>query len=187
MSLSDIIFLSIGLAMDCFAVSTTQAMATRRWVPSVWLMAVLFGFFQGAMPLIGYMFGSLFVDFFSRFAPWIALILLSFIGGKMIWESGHQHKDENNDTQSTFALSHLLILSVATSIDALATGTIFIPVPDRLWLGVGSIALGSFILSLIGYAIGVKAGTHLRFNTEILGGVILIGIGIKIFIQGLCF
>ena len=202
MSTLTIILIAIGLAMDCFAVSICKGMASASRTNSpagrpiadsaasishtMWrplLMAVLFGFFQGAMPLIGYYSGTLFASFFERFAPWIALVLLCFLGAKMIRES---LKPETCDSHSAdFALPLLLSLAVATSIDALATGVIFIPYPERLWLGVGVIALVSFLFALCGFLIGKFAGSKFRFNAELLGGIILILIGLKICLEGL--
>ena len=174
--------------MDCFAVSVCKGMASAakrpKWRKPI-LMAVLFGLFQGGMPLIGYFSGSIFANFFERFAPWIALALLAFLGGKMIYES---LKPDSCDSHSAdFALPLLLSLAVATSIDALATGVIFIPHPNRLWIGVGIIAFVSFLFSIAGYLIGLFTGKRLHFNIELLGGIILVLIGVKIFIEGLCF
>jgi len=179
-----IIFFGIGLAMDCFAVSTTKGLSQGRWCKQALLMAFLFGLFQGGMPLIGYYTGTLFATFFSRFAPWIALGLLGFIGGKMVWESLHHDEESNCDAHRTqWTISNLLILAVATSIDALATGVIFIPYPKQLWIGVGIIALTSFVFSIAGYLMGVFVG-KLKVNVELIGGLILIAIGLKIFIEG---
>lgn len=194
MDLLSIILIGIGLAMDCFAVSVTKGIAcgaahggqktAHGWGGPV-LMAFLFGFFQGGMPLIGYFAGNVFASFFSRFAPWIALGLLAFIGGKMIWESLHEEEDEKQSAE--FGLTELLILAVATSIDALATGVIFIPCPEVLWLGVSIIALTSFLFSMGGYLIGITAGKRFHFNVELVGGLILVGIGLKIWAEGLFF
>ena len=186
MSILTIVLIAIGLAMDCFAVSICKGMATSAIRPK-WgkplLMAILFGVFQGGMPLIGYYAGTIFADFFHRFAPWIALGLLSFLGGKMIVES---LKPDTCDSHSAdFALPLLLSLAVATSIDALATGVIFIPHPVRLWIGVGVIAIVSSLFSIAGYLLGLFTGKKIHFNVNLLGGIILILIGIKIFIEGI--
>ncbi len=215
-----IVLIAIGLAMDCFAVSITSGLRVERQrlfsKPNrPILMAVLFGVFQGGMPLIGYYAGTLFTNFFSRFSPWIALVLLGIIGGKMIWESFHENmilcalnkqRCSKHNAQcdfhgnkalcphhvhpsaeegcADFSLRNLLLLAVATSIDALATGVIFIPVPEMLWIGVGIIALVSFLFSMGGYLIGVFVGAKFHFNVGLLGGIILILIGLKIFIEG---
>lgn len=202
MDLFNIILIGIGLAMDCFAVSTTKGLCASSHSGAalfarehMWgwalLMAVFFGGFQGGMPLIGYFAGTFFASFFSRFAPWIALVLLGFIGGKMISESLHEKENEANsnsaDRSKLFSTEDLFILAVATSIDALATGVIFIPCPERLWLGITIIALTSFLFSLLGYGIGILFGKRFHLNVELLGGIILILIGLKIWVEGLFF
>ena len=166
--------------MDCFAVSIAQGLATSTTDrPKPALMSLLFGLFQGGMPLIGYSAGCIFADFFSRYAPWIALVLLAFIGGKMIWESLH----EKEEAATGWQINRLLLLAVATSIDALATGVIFIPVPEMLWLSIAIIGLVSFLFSIGGYHIGRFVG-KLKVNVELIGGIILIAIGLKIWIEG---
>lgn len=182
MDIFSIILIAIGLAMDCFAVSTAQGLSVKasNERPKPVLMALLFGLFQGGMPLIGFFAGKLFSDFFSRYAPWIALLLLTFIGGKMVWESLH----EQEEGKTGWGIVHLLVLAVATSIDALATGVIFIPVPESVWIGVSIIGLVSFLFSIGGYLIGKFVGERFHVNVELIGGIILIGIGLKIWIEG---
>lgn len=185
MDIISIILISIGLAMDCFAVSTAKGLEHGRWSAWAVLMAVLFGLFQGGMPLIGYFAGTVFSDFFSRFAPWIALALLAFIGGKMIGESVIvKHEQGTENREQGWSAWNLIVLAVATSIDALATGVIFIPVPDVLWLAISLIAFTSFAFSLIGYLIGVFMGNKFKLNVELIGGLILMAIGLKIWIEG---
>lgn len=187
--------ISVGLAMDCFAVSIAKGLVVdvhevfaKRQHP--WLMAVLFGLFQGLMPLVGYNAGTLFGDFFLQYAGIVALVLLGYIGGKMIWEGCHKGGEEEGSrgvgNSADFSLKTLLVLAIATSIDALATGVIFIPYPEQLYVGVSVIALGSFLFSIAGYLIGVFVGSKFKVNVELIGGQILIAIGIKIFIEGLC-
>jgi putative Mn2+ efflux pump MntP len=135
------------------------------------------------MPLIGYFTGSFFTAFFERFAPWIALALLGFIGGKMIYDAV---KDDGEEVHvADFSFFGLLSLAFATSMDTLATGVIFIPYPKVLWLAVAIIALTCFVFSMAGFILGHIVGTRLRINVNILGGVILILIGIKIFLEGI--
>jgi putative Mn2+ efflux pump MntP len=146
-------------------------------------MALLFGVFHAGMPLIGYFTGSFFTAFFERFAPWIALALLGFIGGKMIYDAV---KDDGEEVHvADFSFFGLLSLAFATSMDTLATGVIFIPYPKVLWLAVAIIALTCFVFSMAGFILGHIVGTRLRINVNILGGVILILIGIKIFLEGI--
>ena len=186
MSILTIILLAIGLAMDCFAVSVCKGLTSPHgYVPRYvkpMLMALLFGVFQAGMPLIGYFTGSFFASFFERFAPWIALALLGFIGGKMIYDSLHDDDDEAH--LADFSFWGLLSLAFATSMDTLATGVIFIPHPEVLWLAVGVIAATCFVFSMTGFVLGHIVGARLRVNVNILGGVILILIGVKIFLEG---
>lgn len=188
MDLLSIIFLAIGLAMDCFAVSIAQGLQGTK-LRSVAVMALFFGIFQGGMPLIAYFAGGIFADFFTRWSHWIALILLVLIGGKMFLEAWEEsRKEKSGTTQSVSAsltLSTMLILAVATSIDALSIGVLFIPVPEVLWLAISLIAATSTLFSFIGFWLGKHLGKHLPLNANILGGCILIAIGIKIFVEGL--
>ena len=187
MTIITIILLAIGLAMDCFAVSICKGLTSPHgYVPRYikpMLMALLFGVFHAGMPLIGYFAGSFFASFFERFAPWIALALLGFIGGKMIYDSLHDDNDEAH--LADFSFWGLLSLAFATSMDTLATGVIFIPHPEVLWLAVGVIAATCFLFSMTGFVLGHIVGARLRINVNILGGVILILIGVKIFIEGI--
>ena len=186
MSILTIILLAIGLARDCFAVSVCKGLTSPHgYVPRYvkpMLMALLFGVFHAGMPLIGYFTGSFFASFFERFAPWIALALLGYIGGKMIYDSLHDDNDEAH--LADFSFWGLLSLAFATSMDTLATGVIFIPHPEVLWLAVGVIAATCFVFSMTGFVLGHIVGARLRVNVNILGGVILILIGVKIFLEG---
>jgi len=186
MDILTIILIAIGLAMDCLAVSIAQGVTVdlhdHLHRPKPVLMAMLFGFFQGGMPLISYYAGSICADFFHTYAPWVALVLLGYIGGKMVWDS-LKHKEEDNCT-SDWSIRRLLMLSVATSIDALTIGVLFIPHPEVLWISVAIIGLVSFIFSVCGYLTGVFMGNRFKFNVELVGGLILIGIGIKIWVEG---
>ena len=192
MDLLSIILLAIGLAMDCFAVSIAQGMQGTRPRPVI-QMAVLFGLFQGGMPLIAYFAGGIFADFFTRWSHWIALLLLLFIGGKMLIEAMAESRElraesqepEKSSPKAALTLGTMLILAVATSIDALSIGVLFIPVPEILWLAIALIAATSTLFSLIGFWLGKTLGRHLPFNANILGGCILIAIGVKIFVEGL--
>ena len=172
--------------MDCFAVSVAQGMQGTK-LRAVVPMAVLFGVFQGGMPLIAYYAGSVFADFFTRWSPWIALVLLVFIGGKMLIEAYRESRNTSDNDSTTDALTFgtMLVLAIATSIDALSIGVLFIPVPEVLWLAISLIALTSTLFSFIGFALGKTFGRHLPINANIPGGLILIAIGIKIFLEGL--
>lgn len=170
--------------MDCFAVSISKGICAKKF--SFWntlRMAVLFGIFQGAMPLIAYFAGKTISRDIVDFDHWIAFGLLSLIGGKMLIE-GLKPIDPNCEiAPNPFKLSTLVALAFATSIDALATGIVFVPYPDLIYTAVLIIGGISFVFSFIGMEIGVRFGRRFRFNVEILGAVILVGIGIKILIE----
>ena len=186
MSLLDIILLSIGLAMDCFAVSIATGIACNDLRPRVsWKMPVFFGLFQGGMPLIGFLLSISFAEFIDSFSHWIALGILTFLGVKMILEEVREvEEDEGAEcTANHFATKNVVLLAIATSIDALATGILFVSTPDIIALAVAIIALGSCIFSILGLAIGHKFGKSFNLKAGILGGIILICIGIKIVVE----
>lgn len=184
MDIYSIILIAIGLAMDCLSVSLAKGIASGkkglRMIGWPVLMAFLFGAFQGGMPLISFYAGSLFAETISAIDHWIALVLLSVIGGKMVWDSLHGEEEAH---QAGFRIGELLLLAIATSIDALATGIIFVPVPEVIWVGVAIIGGVSFMFSIAGFYLGAFLGKHIRLNMELIGGVILIGIGVKIFLE----
>lgn len=190
MSTLNIFLIAIGISMDCFSVAACEGLATRSPLPrhsnrqttTPLLMAIIFGLFQGMMPLIGYFAGSLFTSFTERFAPWIALILLGCIGSKMIYES---FKPEKLDTHNGLSLRMLLALAFATSIDALVTGVVFVPYPEIIWRAIGIIALTGYLFSIVGFVIGKLAGDRFHFNAKLIGGIDLILIGLKIFLEGI--
>lgn len=179
----NVIIMGIGLAMDCCAVSAVQGLNQRAWHPRALMMAGIFGLFHMGMPIIGYYAGNLFVDFMKVYAPWIALGLLGFLGVKMIWESFHEKEEEK---RVNWHVTNLLLLAVATSIDVLATGLLFVPYPEWLCPSVVTIGCITALFSLGGYLLGVYVG-KLKLNMELVGGLVLIGLGIKICVEGLCF
>lgn len=178
----NIIIMAVGLAMDCCAVSAVQGLNQGQWHPRAILMAAIFGLFHAGMPIVGYFAGNLFVSFVQTYAPWIALALLGFLGAKMIWESFHEAESAKT---ANWAVSNLLMLAVATSIDVLTTGLLFVPYPE--WLIPSVLTIGSItaLFSLGGYLVGVYVG-KLKLNMELVGGLVLIGLGIKICLEGLC-
>ena len=196
MSIFNIILIAIGISMDAFSIAACEGMAASTYrgelpLPKRYskrcttplLLALVLAFFQGMMPLIGYFAGSTLTSFSQRFAPWIALIILGYIGGKMIYEA---LKPEKYGARPIgFSLRKLLSLGIATSIDALVTGIVFVPYPDIVWKAIVIIMLTGFLLSMSGFLIGVRIGKRLRFNAKLLGGIDLILIGLKIFIEGM--
>ena len=185
MDLISLILLSIGLGMDCFSVSTTCGIVQKKTnFLNVLKMALAFGIFQAFMPLIGFFLSVNFSKEIEFCDHWIAFGILLFIGGKMIIES-FKEEQENDIPKDYFNYKSILILAVATSIDALATGIIFIQNPECIWLAISIIGIGSFLMSIGGFFLGKFVGNHIPFKFEIVGGIILIGIGIKILIEHL--
>ncbi len=193
MSFLSILLIAIGLAMDSFAVAISQGICAKRLrAKQVLLLAVLFGAFQGLMPLIGYAVGLSFAEAIKEIDHWVAFLILSAIGGKMLFEairsSRKGEKDEEEcicEDKRRFGLKNLTILAIATSIDALATGLIFAPHPEVILSAVLTIGITSFLLSLFGVVMGNKVGKRFNFNFEIVGGIVLILIGVKILIEHL--
>lgn len=186
MDILSIIIIGIGLAMDCFAVSVSKGVCAKKfffW--HTFRMAFLFGLFQSVMPLIGFFAGGSFLKQIKDYDHWIAFILLSAIGIKMIYEGVIQKDPDCVTTPNPFKLKSLLVLALATSIDALATGIVFISFPDIIWIAVILIGGISFLFTFIGMYIGIHFGKRFHINVELLGGLILIGIGTKILIEHL--
>lgn len=186
MDILTIIFLSIGLAMDCFAVSVAKAGTNAKpfW-GGIFFMAVMFGLFQGGMPLIGYYVGYEFIDAIKDYDHWIALIILTLIGGKMILDDLRGKEEGSEVSNSPYGVVTVLLLSVATSIDALASGLVFLGYPKSLFRGVAIIGVGSFIFSMVGSLLGTYLGSKFKFRYGLFGGIILIAIGIKIVVEDL--
>ncbi|MBO4444136.1 MAG: manganese efflux pump [Bacteroidaceae bacterium] len=189
MTLLEIILLAIALAMDCFAVSVTSGFILRkvRWRP-ILLMALLFGLFQGAMPCIGWAATNYFDRYIRDVDHWIAFLLLAFIGSKMLYDG---FKGEEESHFNPHSLRTLVGLAVATSIDALAVGISFgclgMNTFSSILLPVIIIGAVSSLFSLGGSFIGIFLGRKFHLPVEQIGGLILIGIGIKILIEHLFF
>lgn len=183
-------FLGIGLAMDACAVSMANGLNEPKMkLRKIILIAFMFGLFQALMPFIGYLVGSAFLTKISGIIPYVALILLGIVGGKMLFE-GIDSKDEIDDESKSKELTFkvLIIQAIATSIDALSVGFTIsdYKMIDAL-ISVTIIAIVTFIICVFAVFIGKKFGTKLGKKAEILGGIILIAIGIEIFVSGVFF
>lgn len=197
MSIIELILLSIGLAMDAFAVSIGNGLSMKKNEPKAALaIALSFGIFQALMPTLGYFLGSTFEAAISRFDHIIALVFLGFIGGKMIIDGIKELRENKNKEKAaeteekTFKLSfgNLMIQSVATSIDALIVGVSFAALPNvNIWAAVLLIGVITFAISLVGVFSGKKFGQLLGSRAEIFGGLILVGIGVKVFVEHVFF
>lgn len=179
MNLFSIILTSVGLAMDAFAVSLTIGMSCEncRTMANSLKAGCYFGFFQGIMPLIGYLVSIKFADIAGGWDGVISFVILAFIGGKMIYDAVNS-KDEGN--VKCYTNGAFLSLAVATSIDALAVGVSFAVMAVNILLAVCCIAIITGILSFIGVKLGKFIAHYIGNKAEILGGIILIGIGLKI-------
>ncbi len=183
------ILLGCGLAMDACAVSMANGLKEPKMkYNKIALIAFMFAFFQAAMPLIGYFVGSALLSKIEWIIPWVALVLLSFVGGKMLYE-GIKHKDEaEEDDNKSLTFKALIIQAIATSIDALSVGfTISNYTILQAFICCAIVAVVTFIICVAAVFIGKKFGTKLGNKAEILGGIILIGIGLEIFITGVFF
>lgn len=182
---------SLGLAMDAFAVSLGNGTFLKKSSPAQTVkIAGMFGLFQGLMPIIGYLIGSLFSRQITAFDHWIAFILLAFIGGKMLWESFHD--EENEGACDPTCWRTLFVMAIATSIDAMAVGvTMAMTRTDLLtpWYGFllcsAVIAVITFALCVCGVQLGCKTGTRYGKRAEIAGGIVLVLIGVKILLEHL--
>lgn len=185
MGLLELLLIAVGLSMDAFAVSVTNGLCQKK-IKLGWTLGIglCFGLFQGAMPTAGFLLGKSFARYITAFDHYIALILLCFIGGKMLWEAIHSKGEDAQACAAPLTISALLIQGVATSIDALAVGVSFAALPDvNILLAALLICCVTFLCSVIGVRIGKRFGTLLNNKAEIVGGLILIGIGVKIFVE----
>lgn len=181
------VLLGVGLAMDAFSVSLANGLHNPKMKRKEMCgIAGVFGFFQALMPMLGWICVHTVLQYFKvfeKFIPWIALILLTYIGAKMIIEE--MKNDENEESKSTFGARELFIQGVATSIDALSVGFTIAGYGFAMALACALIiAAVTFCISISGLIIGKKFGTKLSKKAAILGGSILIVIGIEIFISG---
>lgn len=188
MSILEIFLIGLGVSADAFAVSMCKGVEMKKFILKyALLIALFFGGFQMLMPLIGWAAGTLFEKYITEFDHWIAFGLLLLLGGKMIYD-GIFDKDENKDGEEKpmkLGFLTLLVMAIATSIDALAVGVTFAFLKVNVWIAVSIIGATTFVFSLIGVGIGVKVGDKFKNKAEILGGVILILLGVKILLEHL--
>ncbi|MDO5111178.1 MAG: manganese efflux pump MntP family protein [Clostridia bacterium] len=184
MGFYELFLIAVGLSMDAFAVAVCKGLNMPRlnYRQGV-VIALFFGVFQAVMPLIGWFLGQQFASSISAFDHWIAFALLSFIGGKMILEA--LKKDTGDEASARFDLTEILILAIATSIDALAVGITFAFLNVSIGSSVCLIGATTFVLSFIGVLVGHKFGAKYKNKAELFGGVILVLIGVKILLEHL--
>ncbi len=184
MSFVELLLIAIGLSMDAFSVSICKGLTTKKFS---WRMALVcglwFGFFQALMPIIGYYLGAQFQEMIESYDHWIAFGLLFLIGANMIREViwGKEEDKENG----ALDFKTMLLLAIATSIDALAVGVSFACIRVKLWSSVIVIGLTTFAFSVLGVKIGNVFGSKYERSASIVGGIILILIGLKILLEHL--
>lgn len=182
MSILELFILAVGLSMDAFAVSVCKGLSLGKIKPKHMCIAgAWFGGFQALMPLIGYFLGSFFAEMIEKYDHWVAFVLLAIIGGNMIKESFD--KDEKVD--SSMEVKSMLLLAIATSIDALAVGVTFAFLQVQIVPAVSFIGVITFIFSAVGVKIGSLFGTKYKSKAELFGGIVLVLIGIKILLEGI--
>ncbi len=178
MSLAEIILTAIALSMDATAVSMTNGMVYKNLSRKKWILAPLFfGIFQGVMPLIGFFAGSVFASIIERYSKILILLILGFIGGKMIYDGFCEKKEEVFN--STLSLNLIFLQAIATSIDAFAVGIGFCAMKVNILISVTLIALITFVFSFVSFLLGRKFGDILGSKAQIFGGTILVIIAIK--------
>lgn len=183
MSFLELLLVAVGLSMDAFAVAVCRGLEMRRIdYRQALLIAVFFGGFQALMPVVGYLLGAGFEHYISAFDHWIAFALLAFIGGKMIWEAVRGGEEEQ---PQELDLKMLLMMAVATSIDALAVGITFAFLRMDILSSALTIGATTFLISFGGVAAGNRFGARYKQKAEIVGGVVLVLIGEKILLEHL--
>ena len=183
----DIWFLALALAMDCFAVSIASGIIVKKHLGKMMIrMAFLFGLFQAAMPLIGWLGVSTFTSYLENIDHWIAFALLAVIGLNMIWDSFKKEKKEDKECSNQgLKIIPLIFMAIATSVDALVVGITIAFINANIWITIAIIGSITFVLSFIGVAIGHKVGSKFKRVATAIGGVVLILIGLKILLEHL--
>ncbi len=184
MNMTELLLLSAGLSADAFSASVCEGFKMKK--PDrfgTFLTALFFGVFQAVMPLIGYFLAKRFSDVTTAFDHWIAFILLGIIGGKMFVESFHTESTEEKVYRIN--IRELILLAVATSIDAMAVGIVFSAQQSDIVFSVSVIGTVTFLLSLLGVIIGNRFGGRLGTKAEAVGGIVLIILGVKLFLEGI--
>ena len=182
MGFIELLLIAVGLSMDAFAVSVCKGLSVKKvGVKHAALAGLYFGGFQFLMPVIGYLLGFRFESVIESIDHWVAFVLLAFIGGNMIKESFGKAEELNDD----FGVKTMLLMAIATSIDALAVGITFAFLEVQILPAAGLIGVTTFLLSFVGIYIGNAFGTRYKSRAELAGGIILVVIGVKILLQHL--
>lgn len=183
MNLFELLAIAVGLSMDAFAVAICKGLSMPRLsVKNSVIVGLYFGIFQAGMPLFGYFLGVQFKDKIEVIDHWIAFVLLGLIGLNMIKESRER---EACPADSTLDFKNMCVLAIATSIDALAVGVTFAFLHADIIVAVSTIGVTTFLISVAGVGIGHVFGSRYKARAELMGGIILIGMGVKILAEHL--
>ncbi len=183
MGIIELFILAVGLSMDAFAVSVCKGLSLGKIkIKHMCIAGLWFGGFQALMPLIGYLLGSNFSELVAKYDHWIAFVLLALIGGNMIKEALGKEEDSMDNSMGFKAM---LLLAIATSIDALAVGATFAFLDVSIVPAISFIGVVTFVLSAIGVKAGSLFGYKYKSKAELCGGIILILLGIKILLEGI--
>ena len=189
MGIIELLLTGVGLAMDAFAVAVCKGLSMKKInYGHAFMIALFFGVFQAMMPFLGWALGTQFKDYIVSVDHWIAFVLLAIIGGKMLkeaFESGKEDEEKADDDGGKLNYKELFLLAIATSIDALAVGVTFAFLNVNIYLAIAIIGVVTFLLSFVGVVIGNIFGSKFEKGAQIAGGVILIGIGLKILLEHL--
>ena len=189
MGIIELLLTGVGLAMDAFAVAVCKGLSMKKInYGHAFMIALFFGVFQAMMPFLGWALGTQFKDYIVSVDHWIAFVLLAIIGGKMLkeaFESGKKEEEAADDDGGKLNYKELFLLAIATSIDALAVGVTFAFLNVNIYLAIAIIGVVTFLLSFVGVVIGNIFGSKFEKGAQIAGGVILIGIGLKILLEHL--
>ena len=175
-----ILLIALGLSADCFAVAISGSISLKNLSPlQVLRVSLAFGLFQALMPALGWLAGRTVVNLIAQYDHWVAFILLLIVGGRMIWESFHSEDGQAKTIDITKGFL-LLTLSIATSIDALAVGLTFAFLKVNIALACSTIGIVAFLVTAFAFVLGRKVGRVIGRRAEAIGGLILIGIGLRI-------
>lgn len=182
MSVIEIILMAVALAMDALAVAICKGMTIKKLTAEHTLkVGIYFGGFQAVMPIAGYYIGKTFADVIKSFDHWVVFALLAGLGVHMVIGAFKEEKEHNDD----FSHKTMIVLAIATSIDALAIGVSLSVMRSNLWINVAIIGAITFIMTSLGVFIGHKFGNKLGIKAELIGGFILIGVGLRVLIEHL--
>ncbi len=182
----EVLLIAVSLALDAFAVAVSSGISVKGfgWRHAV-KMGIYFGFFQMAMPLIGWLLGSGLSGYIVAIDHWVAFALLGLIGGRMVWEAAHKDCSVPDSGPSELSARRLVVLAVATSIDALAVGVSMAFMDVNILLSAAVIGVVALVLSMVGGLLGKRLGCIFQKRAEIVGGLVLIAIGGKILFEHL--